>query len=537
MAMGMEFTWISERESSTMEKHRQRTKAIIHAARFSHRVRRQGETKQKTVQKMSLQKQVESLPTRASDTDESVLELSQPKLSGPVFDNYTSIGLRLSASSQRVFDFMRTVYHAECILTDGPNTSPWLSRNLTEFVCRLTLSNIHDSFSQAIEDLPYAATFEKSIGGAERDSHALQCKVVALQGARNALQDTDNTGDLDSVIAILMKLFGHAASDCHVQNARLHGRMLQIFLLRKVERDGISAIDEVVIAYILQHDQLIAQCSGIRTIFDVDYWASACEKPATQRLVAYLQPSYDAYIESLHLHPVSPSLSRLRVSIHHWLWLWCIKAQDGLLQSMNDQFAVVTYFVREQAMFQCQLNNYFVDLRDEILLLQPGSQDDRSLFLHTEVVLTLSILTYLATFTGNPSFGRIYPWPKGKMLLTQLQTFLYGFMDAIADPVHQIPGSKSAGDDAQTPSNNKILLYAFWCGATWEQRGPSDSQNITKSWFKSRFLRQARDLGVFDWKGAKAILDQFCCCDHARPSGEVWVDAALVADRQWFEDA
>jgi hypothetical protein len=531
--METQYTWISEHDTTNVRDiNLRRSKALAHAARRSHRARQSPWTihvgyDTDTITRRNAPRVTRS-PQAREDTLPSDDHVASPKLPKPVLEVSRSLGQAPSLNSRKVFDFVKNTWAAETFLTDGHNASPWLAAAVTEMLCRRTLFNCGNEFQQIVEDLPYAAALEIATGTSRKDSHSARCEAVVLKAAREAVNDATTpitpTTWLDTVpfLGIILKLLTHAVNAGRVSQARLHGAVLQRMLIQMMEEHQLTSIDSALMAYILHHDAQIAGVTASSTVFDVEYWLPLSTSPSIRALEADLQPFYDEYIQELPLLQTSARLQRLRITFHEWTWLWCKKSQNGLLESTHDTEVVVTYFALVQCALEARLNNYFVELRQSVKA-KPSTTNTHpssSPSLYAELFTTLSLLLYLSTFAGNPNFKGVYLWHKARRYLTELQSTLLIYL-------HTAVARRSSSTPRVSSMDERVMLFAFWAGATWEQKGPADSQNISTDWFTARFVGLAEQMGVRDWAGAKAVLDQVCCCDYARPQGSSWVDSVL----------
>lgn len=510
----MQISWVREGLPSIKERQAEKSKALSHAARFAHR-RRQG---QRQKERPDSAEKHGILPGYRSATQAEVSPRRKDLMLHPVartvgLDEYRSIGLELSPHTKQVFEFLRSYYGASMFLTDGMASSPWITMSIATAVFQLTMSNLKDEIARAWEELPYGLAFAKLPGNEHLQPHLWECKAIVMQRARSVLEQTTTQTPIDTLVTPILHLFVAAVSDSNMDEASLHGSTLQALMLRKLALDGPSSFEITVMVYIISHDFQYSQVTSSYTNFDPDFWIPATISAATEPFSNYLKPFYESYTRQIQLTPRSSTLHEICVEVHEWLWLWFVEGHpQELLRPVGDPASIVRYFALEQAAFQARLSNHFVRVNRQLLKMHTTPRPSKtSLYLQTEAIISVSILAYLATFTGNPVFNKRPIWRKVEVFLRNLQSLLLG----------ESEDSTSQRVDAE------VLLFGYWIGATWEHGEEMDIEHRPQDWFSQGFVRESLRMSLRTWQSVKPVLDSICLSDFARPSGSLWVDNAL----------
>lgn len=511
--MAMQIAWITEGLRSIREQETEKAKARSHAARFAHQRRKN----QRQRERPEFAEKHGTSPGCRSAAQAHISPRRKDLMLHPLahrvgLDGYRSIGLELSPHTQQVFEFLRCYYGASMFLTDGMAFSPWVTQAIATGVFQLTMSNLKDEITRAWEELPYGLAFGKLPGNEHLQSHLWECKGLVMDKARSVLELSNTQEPIDSLIKPVLQLFVAAVSDSNMNEASLHGRTLHALMLKKLVLDGPASFDARVMVYTISHDFQFAQVTSSCTNFDPDFWIPATISSAAEPFSDYLKPFYESYTSQLKLTARSSTLHEICLDIHRWLFLWCVEAHpEELLQPMGDTFGII-YFALEQAAFQARLINHFVRVQRQLLEMHTERRHSKaSLYLRTEAVMSVSILAYLATFTGNPVFNRRPIWRKVEVFLSRLQSLLLGEADNST--------SHRLGDE--------VLLFGYWVGATWEHSEEMDIQHDPQDFFSQGFVRESRRMSLPSWGSVKLVLDSICLSDFVRPPGSLWVDSAF----------
>jgi hypothetical protein len=124
----------------------------------------------------------------------------------------------------------------------------------------------------------------------------------------------------------------------------------------------------------------------------------------------------------------------------------------------------------------------------------------------TESVLTLAALTFLASAVNGPTVVSMYQ--RGRRAAQGLQTSLTRLWhDTACDPSSWILRYSQ--------------LWALYIGATWEWE--SGEYNKANDWFTTRLQEKIREYNLESWNGLMEIADSFLSVPARRNPGSIWL--------------
>jgi hypothetical protein len=531
MATGL--TWIYERGNEEQRSFEKRRKALSHAATVSHRDRRArrlkhaqchhhpsyffGSAREQVADCWTVQKYYSSNAAFAYSINSPTLKHNINVLQ--------SIGIEPNQRTHHIVRFLWSEW-SQANVPAGTRGSFVATTSSLAMAERTTASLSYEAL-QAVEELPLLLALRKITQSTSINIAALECKNKVMRQAHRNLELIRDSASIDLAINTVIHLYVAATCDANVAEARIHGQTLQKLLHAKARNDGLASIGMGLISFLLAYDVQICHLSMSTSAFDHAYWTRECIEPAIELMSKAIEARTRSHILSLDLSYRAPTLASIVRDIFTLVWMW--EADDELrtLLTPFEPAILAVYVWARHGSVQVQLLDHFLAARNKLKHSETIANTTEALMdLYLDTVLPMSLLSYLATFAGNPKLGTSfesttggtgrYIWPKIGPFLQQLQLYLR--------PVSTLRLLAQQGGDSLSA---REMLFAYWVGAMWECSDSMVLQHTPADWFTVGFIELAQELGTSDWASVEDILNGFCPSGFARPEGSFWVDGTL----------
>ncbi|KPI37329.1 uncharacterized protein AB675_10281 [Cyphellophora attinorum] len=512
--MARNVTWINENVGDPRKRALERSRALSHAAKFSH-------PKNKPARQ----------PDKDGDDNASgyVIDHSQTPLPLVAWkgnsDPFSSTTVAVTPRMHQAFEFLRDGLIPSTHFNAGSKQQPWSRRFLASRTMRKHIESMSDEWAALGEMLPLTAAISRLSGSHELQTETAKSKMKIIRRLQTDMSGLNNSAIRDQLISLTRTLFAAATFENNFPEARLHGLALRRLLEQKSAIEGIESIEISLIWSSLYYDAQISHCTVQLSIFDVDVWAPLALRVAARPVFEYLEPLRESVAHSLDPSlRYCPILKDVCIEIYQVVWLW---GRAEPLSSQIDGPMMNVYLTMSHNLFQLKLSNHFVRLREA---LDDGSDmGSTQLDRHLEAAMTLSMIAYLALFTGNPRIAGQYMWPRVRLFTSLLHHHLTKATERVASS-ESSSSSRTLPLVQDQPQN--MLLFALWVGATWEQNDALATADVPSWWFRERFVRTAQASGLKNWNMIRAVVDGFVPNRFAKPRGESWLMRPLR--QRWF---
>ena len=494
------FTWIHQTHRTNRQRELERSEALRHASIVGHQKRRSDSTRCRL------------RAVRFAECSSSIrFRPPSPLAWTASADRFQGTGYDDGRQTKMIVNFVETAWIPGVYMYASKPT--WWRESTPQRVLRQVLySFVHEKWASGIV-LPFLFIIQRVTGSESLANTALRYKHKMLSQLRIELQGTPTDDDL---ITSVGALFTAATCNNDFIEAKMHGEALRSLLDRKFTAQGLLSFNDEfsfqragLLLNFVGRDVELSQCTMSGSLFNVDDWVGSLADLATQSVAAFIAPLEAKFIQELE-PGLGDVLQPSCLAIRKRLWLW---RQDRPAGLEVDAAVANLYVTGGLSICKLKLNNHLIKIR-EPLQVSPASERPR---LHIEAATTVSLLAYLATFSGNPQFGSVCMWSIAAINATQLYHYLGGF-DLASDQL----------DNPAVVTCDNMMLFSYRVGATLEHGRPSSVAQLPLNWFRTGFVRCVQRMKLTSWAEIAQKVDRFVPSEFAIPPGWTWVDEVLL---------
>lgn len=482
--------------SSRREQELTRSTALSHAAKVSHRRRKEKE-----------KSQIQPEP----------LTLAGPVtiLQGGNSDPFESLALRVTPRVNEVISFVRDYFLPASYVTDSP---AWIRAFGADKEWFDSVAVLRDECCARAFMLTYITIISNLTRNGELNLEKLDLKSKSAVTLRARIQESP-VGDASVLTSVLFLFAAETFAGNHFE-ATIHGKTLRTLLYEKSQKEGSVSIEQGFLTRTLWYDVHLAESHMTRTIFDMDGWVIDTLGPTFKPVDKFLEPFSADFTRNLDRSLDSEPLRTIFVQYRQALWLW---TQPNPVAD-EDGWAASHWVLGRSYINQGRLVNYFLDVRQTLGMMghrraistfTPKSKYDE-LFWHTQSCLALGMLYFLAPLGGDPSISGQPLLPTCKTLLHHLRSTMAMVLRAWVDL-----GGESEHDLLHEYKN--AHLWALFLGAQGERRDSKTYPDATKAWFNRALGSFLSRISMSSWETVREKLMLFIYSDFIMPNGSDWV--------------
>jgi hypothetical protein len=486
---------------SRREQELARSAALSHAAKVSHRRKKEKEK---------------------SQTQQESLIVGGPLtiLPGGNSDPFESLAVRVTPRVNEVISFVRDYFLPASYVTDSP---AWIRAFGADKEWLDSVAVLRDECCARAFMLTYTTIIANLTRSDELNLEKLNLKGKSSVALRARIQKSPE-GDAPVLTSMLFLFAAETFAGNHFE-ATIHGKTLRTLLYEKSQKEGSVSIEQGFLTRTLWYDVHLAESHMTRTIFDMDGWVTDTLGPTFKPVDKFLEPFSAEFTRNLDRSLDSEPLRTIFVQYRQALWLW---TQPNPVAD-EDGWAASHWVLGRSYINQGRLVNYFLDVRQTLGMLGFRQATSTSitkithdeLFWYTQSCLALGMLYFLAPLGGDPSISGQPLLPTCKTLLLHLRATMAMVLRAWVDL------SGESEPDLLHEFQN-AHLWALFLGAQGEQRDSKTYPDPTKAWFNRALGSFLTRIRMSSWEMIREKLTLFIYSDFIMPNGSDWVWKVMV---------
>lgn len=349
-------------------------------------------------------------------------------------------------------------------------------------------------------------------GGGDLQSEALSSQLQIIRRIRESMDDL--TIDQHKILLLVKALFCSAVAEHTWAAAESHGAILNTLLHRKIDHEGWSAANQDLLINCLFYSLNLAHMTLRKSVLDIGGWIDECHRDTAEPVLDYLAPLHDKFDRRLDASIGDKRLRDTYRGLQETVWLWHQRDRPA---SDITQLCLNQYCCLEHNVLLSRLVNHYVRFKGELAGAGRTVPPEREAYLVAQAVLALSLLAFMATFSGNPKIGMQFVWQKHSVFLSEMQTLL----------CRKLRDGYSLAEGHYKGTYRNALVWAYWVGATWEFADVGLGKGLTQSWYRTMFGEQCQKMNLQNWAQVEGLLRGFAEVKFAQPRGSVWVQCFL----------